>query len=278
MPDLFVEELANLIRSHLDRSLEKYCDKGAKPEHAKIVLDEIEKFLRSKHEIDEVLSRIRNEFDINIQTLLLELAYKRQKNTPEGYKNIGDYHDGVYECDHVSPYTKSAGNIDAKYFILLQDWCSDKMLRGSISQDLVVYGYETILQTNKNLHALIKKHLKVKLSDTFATSLFPFIKSGDISAAIPLEHLVDAAKEYAIPQIKIVNPELVIFIGHQVYLAMCIALGIKPKEKISQAIQTPFKLDGITYWTQSHLGSSGTLDRGSEQVQLDWAEMANNFS
>ena len=278
MPDLFVEGLANLIRSHIDRSLEKYCDKGAKPEHAKIILDGIDKFLHNRDDIDDVIKQIRNEFGINIQALLLELAYKRQKNTPEGYKNIVDYHDGVYECDHVSPYTKSAGNVDTRYFIVLQDWSSDKILQGPISQDLVVYGYETKLQTNKNLHALIKKHFRVKLSDTYATCLFPFIKSGNISMAIPLEHLVDAAKEYAIPQIEIVNPELVILIGHQVYFAMCIALGIKPKEKISQAIQAPFKLDGITYWAQSHLGSRGTLDRTSEQVQLDWAEMAKNFS
>ena len=39
---------------------------------------------------------------------LLELAQKRQRSRWNGYKCIGDYHGGIYECDYVSPYTKSA--------------------------------------------------------------------------------------------------------------------------------------------------------------------------
>jgi len=50
---------------------------------------------------------------------LLALARQRQADRWPGYHTIGDYHDGVYESEHVSPYTRSAGNVDADVFILL---------------------------------------------------------------------------------------------------------------------------------------------------------------
>ena len=53
---------------------------------------------------------------------LLALARLRQATRWPGYKSIADYHHGVYECDFVSPYTKTAGNVDAEVMVLLQDW------------------------------------------------------------------------------------------------------------------------------------------------------------
>src|SRR5690606_32498510 len=42
------------------------------------------------------------------ETKLRELAHKRQRTTRAGLKKIGDLHNGIYDCDFVSPYTKSA--------------------------------------------------------------------------------------------------------------------------------------------------------------------------
>jgi hypothetical protein len=55
---------------------------------------------------------------------LLSLARLRQSTRWRGYTSIADYHGGVYECDFVSPYTKTAGNSDAEIMVLLQDWSS----------------------------------------------------------------------------------------------------------------------------------------------------------
>lgn len=46
---------------------------------------------------------------MNKKKELLKLAKLRQNTKWEGYNNIGDYHDGKFECNFVSPYTKSAG-------------------------------------------------------------------------------------------------------------------------------------------------------------------------
>ena len=69
------------------------------------------------------------------------LATKRQRARWPGYKGIGDYHNGVYECPYVSPYTKTAGNVDADIMVVLQDWTSDESIRRDVDSDSVTYGY-----------------------------------------------------------------------------------------------------------------------------------------
>jgi hypothetical protein len=76
------------------------------------------------------------------QRKLKLLARKRQRSRWKGYHCLGDYHGGIYECDHVSPYTKSAGNVDSEIMVMLQDWSSDAALRQkAIHHDCVCCGY-----------------------------------------------------------------------------------------------------------------------------------------
>ena len=86
---------------------------------------------------------------------LLELAQKRKRSRWNGYKCIGDYHGGVYECDYVSPYTKGAHNVDSDIMVILQDWSSDQRISGEPDQEGMKYGYTPSLGTNKNLIRLL---------------------------------------------------------------------------------------------------------------------------
>ena len=71
---------------------------------------------------------------------LAVLARHRRDNVFQGYRGISDYHSGAYECDFVSPYTKSAQNLDADIMLVLQDWCSDEFLRKPVDPDVVKLG------------------------------------------------------------------------------------------------------------------------------------------
>ncbi len=51
---------------------------------------------------------------MNKHLRLLALSKLRQAARWPGYKSIADYHDGLYECDFVSPFTKTAGNVNAE--------------------------------------------------------------------------------------------------------------------------------------------------------------------
>src|SRR3972149_3307097 len=102
---------------------------------------------------------------MNKRKELLALAKKRQATRWDGYKGIGDYHGGVYECDFVSPYTKTAGDVDADIMVMLQDWWSDDGMSGPIDEDSVTLGYGRTNRTNINLIRLLRETFGLTLPD-----------------------------------------------------------------------------------------------------------------
>jgi len=92
-------------------------------------------------------------------TRLFQLARKRQASRWPGYLPLVEYHNGAYECEFVSPYTKAAGNVDAAVMIVLQDWSSHDRLSGGLDADAIEHGHTPSLPTNRNLKRLLGVHL-----------------------------------------------------------------------------------------------------------------------
>lgn len=158
---------------------------------------------------------------------LLELARKRQATRWPGCRPLVEYHDGAYECNFVSPYTKTAGNVDAQIMIILQDWSSHERLSGELDADAVTHGHTPSLPTNRSLTRLLHAHFGQRLTDTYGTNLFPFIKSGGLSAPIRARDLEQAARDFAVPQIDIVAPRLVVCLGLRTFNALRKAIGVE---------------------------------------------------
>src|SRR5689334_16199172 len=99
---------------------------------------------------------------------LYALAKKRQAADLSKYswdkdkpvRKICCYHGGCYECDHVSPYTKTAGNYGSPIMVMLQDWSSHKFLSGPIDDHCKEYGHTKNLPTNTKLKELLKEYFK----------------------------------------------------------------------------------------------------------------------
>src|SRR5947208_787319 len=108
---------------------------------------------------------MRPPLSLEKQKGLRALARKRQRTRWHGYKNIGDYHHGVYECLHVSPYTKSADNVDSPIMVFLQDWTSDDSIRRGIDKNCIALGYTPSLPSNRNLIRLLLTHFGLSLAD-----------------------------------------------------------------------------------------------------------------
>jgi uracil-DNA glycosylase len=208
---------------------------------------------------------------------LLKLGLKRQQSTCPGYKGIGDYHNGAYECEHVSPYTKSAGNVDASLMIILQDWSSDDFLSGPVDIDARDRGYTPRLPSNRNLAKLLKEHFGMELKETYTTNLFPFIKMGNMTGSIPQRDYLQAALEFALPQIQIVSPKLVVCLGLNTYNAIRKADGYEAIKPLAAAITSPFCLYSSLVWCQAHPGARGQNNRNAGdrgRVAKDWECMA----
>lgn len=207
---------------------------------------------------------------------LRELAQKRKSSRWNGYTCIGDYHGGVYECDYVSPYTKSAYNFDSEIMVILKDWSSDLAISGPIDAEAIKYGYTPSLRTNKKLIPLLNAHFGFELKDIYATNLFPFIKPGKIDSKINPSDLVRAAQEFALPQIMIVCPKLVVCLGPETFNAIRRACGKKDLKPLALAIESPFTIDRSRIWCQAH-PAVRPYNRSKEQVSADWERMKNDI-
>jgi uracil-DNA glycosylase len=203
---------------------------------------------------------------------LLDLAHRRQA-ARWGYTPLDAYHGGAYERDFVSPYTATAGNVDADVMILLQDWSSDDNLRGPFDAEAAEKGYTPSSPTNKNLIRLLREHFDLPLCRTYATNLFPFIKRGAMNAWIPVRDLTRAAREFAIPQIEIVAPRLVVCLGLATCNGLRRALEMPRAQTLAEAVTHPFSYNGSRVWCQAHTGNLGQNNRGREQVARDWLAM-----
>lgn len=212
--------------------------------------------------------------------LYSKIVSKRQNDRWEKYFCIADFKDGIYECDHVSPYSLSASNLDAEIMIILQDWSSSDRLGGPIDEYAIKLGHTPTLKTNIYLKDLLLEHFDVKLQDTFATNLFPFIKEGALNARIRTRDLLRAAIEYALPQKNVVNPKLAICFGKETFNALRRATGLKPCKNIAAAIESSFTFENTKFWCQSHPGQLGRNNRnrgGIDRVTNDWARMKSDY-
>lgn len=150
---------------------------------------------------------------------LRQLAGKRVSSRWPGYSQPEDY-DGYDFKDLVSPFTRSAGNVDATVMLFLQDWASQDSMKGDFHAESARLGHNPARITNVRLEELLRRHLNLRLDETYATNLFPFIKPGGMSATIPARDLRQAALEFGLPQVEIVNPRIVVALGRNVSNAL----------------------------------------------------------
>src|SRR6266496_4304713 len=210
------------------------------------------------------------------QSELLALAKLRQRTRYPGYKCIGDYHAGAYECDFVSPYTKTAGNVDAEIMVMLQDWASDEFLSGTFHEPSAKLGHTPSLPTNRTLSRLLNTTFGLTLRDIYGTNAFPFAKLGGMSASIPRADLITAARQFALPQVRVVNPKLVICLGLATFNALRQAYGLRQCPTLIAAIENPFNIGTARVWCQAHTGAFGQNNRnkgGVDRVSDDWRKM-----
>lgn len=217
-----------------------------------------------------------------------ELLQDLKKNE---YALVGDYHNGIFDdesFEYVSPYTKGAHNLNASIMIILQDWSSDIELKTSNDEALktiIEFGRNAGFPTNKNLERYLDI-FNCSIQNTYTTNLFPFIKNNHVGSDIPNKVFTWAAKEFALPQIEIIKPKIVICAGLATFNAIRRAYGLSPAPNMNSAMdgsspQSPFAVnDGATMvWCQAHPGGRGVGMRGGKaKVEQDWMRMRQSCS
>ena len=203
-----------------------------------------------------------------------ELVERRRKGTWEPYGAIAEFHGGRYECDHVSPFSKAAGNLDSPIVVLLLDWATRANLSKRFDAHAAEHGYSEYEPTTARLKELLLAHFRLRLDEVYATNLFPFVRTGQV----PSGDLRRAALEYALPQIEIVAPRLVICLGGNTFNALRQANGRQALDNLNERLTQSFAVGecGALVWSQAHTGYWGQK-RGAERVAADWNGMAEWF-
>jgi len=161
--------------------------------------------------------------------------------------------------------------------IVLQDWCSSDSFNEEVCQETLGLGHTPSVRTNINLKALLAEHLGLKLQDTYATNLFPFVKPGAMNAKIPARDLLKSAHDFTLPMIEIIQPRIVICLGLDTFNSLRKASGFKKADNIAQAIESSYDYLDSQVVCQAHTGQLGRNNRnrgGVDRVTGDWARLA----
>jgi hypothetical protein len=151
-----------------------------------------------------------------------------------------------------------------------------RALSGPLDEGARDLGYTPSEPTNRNLARLLKATFGLSISDVYGTNLFPFVKPGGMSDRIPDGDLVRAAQEFALPQIDIVSPRLVICLGMVTFNALRIARDLPHAGNMEAAINSPFTTGNSRVWYQARTGHFGQVSRnkgGVDRVSQDWLGM-----
>ncbi|MGA2624710.1 MAG: uracil-DNA glycosylase family protein [Bacteroidota bacterium] len=208
---------------------------------------------------------------------LKTLGRLRQSKKYKNYNNISDYPRGEeYDTQFVSPYTKSAQNVNSHIAFVLQDWSSNESLNNPFNPKMAELGYDPSTPTNTNLIKLLRQVYGLDLHEVFITNLFPYIKKGSMSARIPQKDLDKAFEEFCKSQINIVRPKLVVCLGKQVYHTFFKNNSQKGRYSVGHY----FIPEGYSYtaYYQCHPTNRGVNSRGGlKNVMKDWRKMKKMF-
>jgi uracil-DNA glycosylase len=93
--------------------------------------------------------------------------------------------------------------------------------------------------------------------------------------------MVTAAGQFALPQIRIVNPKLVICLGLASFNALRQVCGVSKTQPFELEIESPFNIVTTRVWCQAHTGARGQNNRnkgGVDRVSEDWLRMKEDFN
>jgi hypothetical protein len=206
---------------------------------------------------------------------LIQLAKERQVDRRDGYLCLSGIHGGYYECDHVSPWSKLAQNVDAELMILGKDWASSETLEDRPPDPKrKEFGQDRGAPTNKNLRAYLRDYMGgLEFSQTFSTNVFPFIKVGKKNNQISAPDMLYAARRYTLPQIKIIAPLMAICLGRPGFLAVSRAALDEGGQEVSNPL--PYIVFcGVEIYKVPH---PSVYTGGKKAVEQRWAQLGDRL-
>ncbi|SDJ99880.1 restriction system protein [Bradyrhizobium sp. Rc2d] len=222
---------------------------------------------------------------MNKSAALGELVAKRRNETELAYHHLHSFDQGMWDCEHVVPWTKSACNVDAALILIGQDWASEKFLREpryNTSERVSARkaaGQDEYLPTNRRLKSLLRTHFRMEFAQTYATDVLVFIKPGNMTGNVPMKDMLYCAETYTLPQMRIIQPVIAICLGAKTFNSVRRALmlaDLKLKEAHAPPAHTIY--NGTEIYGVPHTGGLGHANAGGmERIDQIWSGLATRF-
>jgi hypothetical protein len=133
---------------------------------------------------------------LNKVSALTDLVAKRRRETHPAYHHLHSFDEGIWDCEYVVPWTKSAPNVDAQLMVMGQDWASEKFLREpkyNTSERISARktaGQDEYLPTNRRLKSLLRAHFDLEFAQVYATDVLVFVKPGAMTGNVPMRDML----------------------------------------------------------------------------------------
>jgi uracil-DNA glycosylase family 4 len=108
-------------------------------------------------------------------------------------------------------------------------------------------------------------------SALFFTNSVLCLRPGRLTGPIKTRWFTNCSTTFLRPQVELVNPKVVVTLGHMAYCALLKAYSLTPKPRMREAVQEIVRLPGGNLLVPVfHPGNNGTRSRSFENQKADW--------
>jgi DNA polymerase len=194
----------------------------------------------------------------------------------KGLTNPAEYDNGIYDSEHIGPWSRWQGNLNTQLMIIGQDW-------GDTGYFLRYRGHERDNNpSNKTIRELLAS-IEIPLgppstseggsSSIFLTNAILCLKEGGLGATVKWEWFNNCSHHYLKPLIEIISPKVVVSLGKYAYETICQIFNLQKKsfrDAVDQQVGIPLSKN-VVFLPVFHCSPRVLhTHRGLAQQKSDW--------
>ena len=187
--------------------------------------------------------------------------------------------EGAFDSNHLGPWSRWQGNLDAKLLVVGQDW-------GDVDYFIDHRGFDDPQNpTNRHLKELLESigvavpalsHTDT-VGEIFLTNAILCLKKGGLAAPVRTEWFGNCGRRYLQPLIDLVSPQIVITLGLRALNSVLSLYGMAKPKRLRDAVENGDSIGlpgGILLFPMYHCGQLVWIGQRPRDQQLqDWARV-----
>ncbi|PRS03108.1 hypothetical protein C6W24_03965 [Bacillus atrophaeus] len=191
---------------------------------------------------------------------------RKQCSLCQGVKNPAGILDGRYDSNHINPWTRWYGNLNAKVVVIGQDW-------GHVEAFIRNKGQVNPLNPTNNKLIEMLSLIGINPEDTYLTNAILCMKETEnLSGRTKSAWYKNCGEHFLKREIEIVNPKIIITLGVKAFKAVKRVYEIKCSNNLVDVIKygEPMTINESKWFPVYHIGNLARRSRSLEMQKKDW--------